>query len=120
MSALYVGIGDDPVGRPSTNGRFAVGLNSLMLHREHGQRHPSASRRDAPLAQVDRNVLPNLAGSVANDETCVALSVMFGEAQDTKRTHDVGAAAVTVASPMRGREGKRRRTDDASKEEAGY
>lgn len=31
MSALYVGIGDDPVGRPSTKGFSAVGAKSLIL-----------------------------------------------------------------------------------------
>ena len=31
MSALYVGIGEDPVGRPSMNGFVGVGTKSLML-----------------------------------------------------------------------------------------
>lgn len=31
IRALYVGIGEDPVGNPSTKGFSAVGLNSLIL-----------------------------------------------------------------------------------------
>jgi hypothetical protein len=31
MRALYVGIGDEPVGRPRTKGFSAVGLKSLIL-----------------------------------------------------------------------------------------
>ena len=30
IRALYVGIGDEPVGSPSTKGLFAVGLNSFI------------------------------------------------------------------------------------------
>ena len=33
MSFLYVGIGDEPVGRPRTNGLLAVGAKSFMLQR---------------------------------------------------------------------------------------
>jgi hypothetical protein len=42
MSALYVGIGELPVGKPSTNGVSAVGLKSLIL-RENAQ--PQSSSR---------------------------------------------------------------------------
>jgi hypothetical protein len=31
IKALYVGIGDDPVGNPRTNGCSGVGANSLIL-----------------------------------------------------------------------------------------
>lgn len=31
MRALYVGIGEEPVGSPSTNGLDGVGANSLIL-----------------------------------------------------------------------------------------
>jgi hypothetical protein len=31
IKALYVGIGDDPVGKPRTNGLFSVGAKSLIL-----------------------------------------------------------------------------------------
>ena len=32
MSDLYVGMGDDPVGRPKTKGFSGVGAKSLILH----------------------------------------------------------------------------------------
>ena len=34
IKALYVGMGEDPVGNPRTNGFSGVGVNSLILHRK--------------------------------------------------------------------------------------
>ena len=64
-------MGEEPVGRPSTNGRSGVGLKSLILS---GARQPTAAAKGkekvrAPLADVVADVLADGGGVVADDET---------------------------------------------------
>ena len=76
MSALYVGMGDDPVGRPSTNGFSGVGSKSLILQcerrdsRESGSRAPRMDRKqNGPIADVVCDVVAHLGWVVADDKT---------------------------------------------------
>ena len=50
MRCLYVGMGDEPVGRPSTNGRSWLGLKSLMLCRYEYKRRGRKTRNTHRLA----------------------------------------------------------------------
>lgn len=46
MRCLYVGMGEEPVGRPSTKGRSAVGAKSVIL-RGDGERSGLVAAGDA-------------------------------------------------------------------------
>ena len=80
MRCLYVGIGDEPVGRPSTNGFSGVGLKSFILKASgesisfrqsaRGLAEPNVrTYGHIPLRDVVSDVLSNGLGIVADDET---------------------------------------------------
>ena len=76
ISALYVGIGDEPVGRPSTNGFSGVGPKFLMLTTTgafSAQRllHIlGLAKYHPPLGNVVGDVIAHGFGVVTDDETC--------------------------------------------------
>lgn len=68
IRALYVGIGDEPVGKPSTNGFEAVGLKSLMLRPEYRNSDISSSNgNNSPATNVLCDVITDSCGIVADD-----------------------------------------------------
>ena len=76
IRALYVGIGVEPVGRPSTNGLSAVGLKLLILSRGMRHRLVSSVARGVgraghgPFRDVVGDVVAHGCRVVADDETC--------------------------------------------------
>ena len=64
-------MGDEPVGRPSTNGRSGVGLKSLILSSalQSTAAAKGEEKAGAPLADVVADVLADGGGVVADDET---------------------------------------------------
>jgi hypothetical protein len=69
IRALYVGIGDEPVGSPKTKGRVGVGANSLILQ-EFGRsksRHKVQLRLNQPLANIVCDVIANGLRILTND-----------------------------------------------------
>ena len=66
-----MGIGDDPVGRPSTKGFSGVGLKSLILYASFpGPLRSWRSENYGPFTDVVANILSDGFGIVTNDETC--------------------------------------------------
>jgi hypothetical protein len=70
MSALYVGIGELPVGKPSTNGFSAVGSKSLILR----QSQPQPSQASEPLlfipfAYIFGDIVAHGGWVVSDDQT---------------------------------------------------
>lgn len=63
-----MGIGDEPVGKPSTNGFAAVGLKSLMLRPEYRNSDISSSNgNNSPVTNVLCDVITDSCGIVADD-----------------------------------------------------
>lgn len=74
IKAWYVGMGEDPVGKPRTKGFSAVGSNSLILIRkvkpnQHEVRRPVQGENDEPFRDVVGDVIANLGRVLADDET---------------------------------------------------